>query len=227
MANDNEKKMAGVEAAKYVKDGMTVGLGTGSTVRYTIEKLADRMRSEGLTFQGVPTSKATSELAKSLGISLVTFDDIDSIDVTIDGADEVDTNVNGIKGGGGALLLEKVVASASERNIWVADASKKVECLGQFPLPVEVIPFACPLLIREFSKTNMNPEIRKNNGEPFVTDSGNWIIDLSLGRIENPEAMEIQLNLMLGVVENGLFINRAEMALIADGASVHTFKRHV
>lgn len=227
MTNVSEKQRAGQAAAEYVKSGMTVGLGTGSTVRHTIEKLADRMRTEGLAFRGIPTSTETADLAKSLGISLVTFKDIETIDLTIDGADEIGPGLNGIKGGGGALLLEKIVAFASNRTIWVADSSKMVEHLGKFPLPVEVIPFATPMLFREFEKTNMNPVIRQIKGEEIVTDSGNWIIDLHLEKIDDPTVLEMQLNLMPGVVENGLFLNRTDLALIAETDKVHTYERHV
>ncbi|HET7577639.1 MAG TPA: ribose-5-phosphate isomerase RpiA [Bacillales bacterium] len=222
----NEKKAAGEAAAAYVENGMIVGLGTGSTVRYTIEKIAERIKAEGLQIKGIPTSRATEELAKELGIPLVSLGEIDGIDVTIDGADEADGNLNGIKGGGGALLFEKIVASFSKRNIWVLDSRKKVEQLGAFPLPVEVVPFACPVVLRTLESEGMNPVVRENNGERFVTDSGNWIVDLHLRNIDEPEQLETWLNLLPGVVENGLFLNRADLALVANGESVHPYKRH-
>lgn len=222
----NEKKVAGEAAAKYVENGMIVGLGTGSTVRFTTEKLAERIETEGLQIQGVPTSQATEELAKSLGIPLVSLGEVAEIDVTIDGADEIDGALNGIKGGGGALLREKIVASISKRNIWVADARKKVEQLGKFPLPVEVIPFACPVLMRTFEKNGMVPEIRKDGEAYFVTDSGNWIVDLHLEKIEDAEALETWLNMLPGIVENGLFLKRANVAIIATGESVKKYERH-
>lgn len=222
----NEKKVAGIAAAEYVEEGMIVGLGTGSTVRYTIEELARRIEEEGLHIQGVPTSAATEDLAQALGIPLVSLEKAGEIDVTIDGADEIDGALNGIKGGGGALLREKVVASVSKCNIWVADSRKKVEQLGQFPLPVEVIPFACPVVMRRFEQKGMNPQMRKKTENIFVTDSGNWIVDLCLGEIENPEALETWLNLLPGVVENGLFLKRANLAIIAAGETVHKYERH-
>lgn len=222
-----EKKSAGQAAAAYVENGMTVGLGTGSTVRYTIEKIAERIKAEGLNIQGVPTSERTRQLAETLGIPLVSLEDVDAIDVTIDGADEVDSRLNGIKGGGGALLFEKIVASASKQNIWVVDSQKKVEVLGHFPLPVEVIPFACPTVLRALQRENMNPVVRTNEtNDYFVTDSGNWIIDLHLEKIDDPESLETWLNLMPGVVENGLFLQRADLALVANGDTVEKYERH-
>ncbi|HEU5139338.1 MAG TPA: ribose-5-phosphate isomerase RpiA [Bacillales bacterium] len=221
----NEKKTAGEAAAAYVKDRMTVGLGTGSTVRYTTERLAERMKEEGLKIQGIPTSHATRELAEELGIPLVSLDQVEAIDVTIDGADEIDGSLNGIKGGGGALLFEKIVASVSRRNIWVGDSGKKVETLGKFPLPVEVVPFALPVVLRKLEHKGMNPIVRENGKDRFVTDSGNWIIDLHLGAIEDSAALEIWLNLLPGVVENGLFLQRADLALISQEGTIHTYER--
>ncbi|HEX7063543.1 MAG TPA: ribose-5-phosphate isomerase RpiA [Bacillales bacterium] len=221
----NEKKAAGEAAAAYVEDGMTVGLGTGSTVRYTTEKLAERMKEEGLRIQGVPTSRATRELAEKLGIPLVSLDQVEVVDVTIDGADEIDGDLNGIKGGGGALLLEKIVASASRRNIWVGDSKKWVDQLGEFPLPVEVIPFSFPVVFRKLQQKGMNPIVRKNGEDRFLTDSGNWIVDLHLGAIEDPQELEIWLNLLPGVVENGLFLQRADLALISQDGTIRTYER--
>ncbi|HET7628493.1 MAG TPA: ribose-5-phosphate isomerase RpiA [Bacillales bacterium] len=221
----NEKKFAGEAAAEYVENGMTVGLGTGSTVKYTIEKLAERMNNEGLRFRGVPTSFQTERLAQSLGIPLVTLDEAIELDLTIDGADELDNRLNGIKGGGGALLREKIVASASKRTIWTAHAAKKVEKLGTFPLPVEIVPFAAAVVLRKLEGEGMRPEIRQVNGEPYETDNGNWIVDLHLGEIDDPEHLEQWLNLLPGVVENGLFLNRTDMAVIAEGSKVTVIKK--
>lgn len=222
-----EKKQAGKAAAAYVEDGMTVGLGTGSTVRYAIEKIAARRKTEGLHIQGVPTSKKTSRLAESLEIPLVSLEDVKSVDVTIDGADEVDSQLYGIKGGGGALLWEKIVASASKRNIWVVDAGKKVTTLGAFPLPVEVVPFACPVVKRKLENAGMKVDVRYSGDSVLVTDSGNWILDLDLGTIEDPEALEAWLNLLPGVVENGLFLNRADLVVIGGDDGVLEYERNV
>lgn len=223
---NHEKKQAGEAAAAYVEDGMTLGLGTGSTVRYAIEKIAARRKAEGLHIQGVPTSQKTSELAHSLEIPLVSLEDIESVDVTIDGADEINDQLDGIKGGGGALLWEKIVASASKRNIWVADSQKKVATLGAFPLPVEVVPFAMSVVKRKLDKEGIQARERCSRDNFFVTDSGNRILDLDLGIIENPAALESWLNLLPGVVENGLFLNRADLVVISEGNEVREYERH-
>lgn len=220
-----EKKLAGEAAASYVKDGMIVGLGTGSTVRFATEKIAERMKKEGLQIQGVPTSQATKELAKALNIPLISLDEMEDIDITIDGADEVDGKLNGIKGGGGALLFEKIVASASKRNVWVVGGGKKVKTLGTFPLPVEVVPFACPVVLRRLRTEGVEALVRMSGNEPFITDSGNWIIDLHLRKIEDPKSLETQLNLLPGVVENGLFLNRADTVIVAEGEGVKEYNR--
>jgi ribose 5-phosphate isomerase A len=178
------------------------------------------MKTESLNFRGVATSVETERLAESLGIPLITLDEVNKLDVTIDGADEIDANLNGIKGGGGALLREKIVASATKKNIWVGDSSKKVAMLGKFPLPVEVVPFACSVVLRQLEEKEMNPVVRSVGGENFVTDNGNWIVDLHLDRIEDPWRLEQWLNLLPGVVENGLFLNRTELAVFAHGSDV-------
>lgn len=222
----NGKKQAGEAAAAYVKSGMTIGLGTGSTVRYAIEKIAARRKTEGLHIQGVVTSNRTSQLAQSLDIPLVSLEDVEAVDVTIDGADEIDQQLDGIKGGGGALLWEKVVASVSKQNIWVVDATKQVTTLGAFPLPVEVVPFAYPAVRRKLENEGIKVSARYNEGQYFETDSGNWILDLYLGAIENPQALESWLNLTPGVVENGLFLNRADHVVIGDTNGTCKYQRH-
>lgn len=221
----NEKKLAGKEAAKHIESGMIVGLGTGSTVQYTIEQLAERVRSQGLKIKGVSTSKATTKLAEELGIPLLTLGDIDEIDVTIDGADEVDPDFNGIKGGGGALLIEKIVAHASRKNIWVVDSGKLVSQLGKFPLPVEVMPFGFRQIYGALEKSGLHPTMRKTNEERYVTDNGNHIIDLNLDKIEDPAALETWLNLLPGVVENGLFLRRADVVIAGKNGSTETFEK--
>lgn len=222
-----EKKLAGERAAEEVSSGMIVGLGTGSTVRYTIEKIAERVRRKELKIHAVSTSQATTELARKLEIPLIRLEDIEQIDVTIDGADEVTPGqLNGIKGGGGALLQEKIVASASRRNVWVVDSSKVVQRLGKFPLPVEVIPRARRHVLQVMERNGWQPVLRKNaKGGVFVTDNGNEIIDLYLGEINDPISLEGTINRIPGVVENGLFLNRCDRVICAVGNRVIVYEK--
>ena len=205
------KKIAGVTAAKYVEDGMVVGLGTGSTAYFFVEEIGRRIKEEGLSVVGVTTSSQTTKQAEGLGIPLKAVDDIDSIDVTVDGADEVDPQLNGIKGGGGALLMEKIVATPTKEYIWVVDESKMVDQLGAFKLPVEVVQYGADRLYRVFEQ-----------GDRFVTDMKNYIIDLDLGKIENPVALGEELKAMTGVVDHGLFNGMVNKVIVAgkDGVKV-------
>lgn len=216
------KKIAGVTAAQYVKDGMIVGLGTGSTAYYFVEEIGRRVNEEGLQVVGVTTSSRTTAQAESLGIPLKAVDDIDSIDVTVDGADEVDPDFNGIKGGGGALLMEKIVATPTKEYIWVVDESKLVEQLGAFKLPVEVVQYGAERIFREFEAKGYKPSFREADGVRFVTDMKNFIIDLDLGRIENPVAFGQELKAMTGIVEHGLFNGMVDKVIVAgkDGVKV-------
>lgn len=173
------KRVAAEKAVEYVADGMTVGLGTGSTTAYAIHKLGEMVK-QGLKIKAVATSTRSETLAKELGIQLVAFADIDQIDLTIDGADEVDPEWNLIKGGGGALLREKIVAAASRRLIIIVDESKVVQRLGLFPLPVEVVPFGWELTMRKLADLGYNPRLRTENGKPYVTDNGNYILTAEL-----------------------------------------------
>ncbi|NGP44296.1 ribose-5-phosphate isomerase RpiA [Bacillaceae bacterium SIJ1] len=207
------KKLVGDKAAAYVEDGMTLGLGTGSTVYWTIEKIGE-MVQQGLKVQGIPTSIATEEQAKRLGIPLVTFRDVSHIDVTIDGADEVDPELQLIKGGGGALLREKMVAMASTRVIIVADESKIVDRLGQFPLPVEVVTYGLDRTAYDIEQLGGKSTVRKKDGETYMTDNGNIILDCDFYPITAPEKLSQQLNMLPGVVENGLFTNIADTVLV-------------
>ncbi|MGO4370684.1 ribose-5-phosphate isomerase RpiA [Paenibacillus sp. MCAF20] len=207
------KKLAGEKAAAYVENGMVVGLGTGSTVYWTIMKLGERVR-EGLQIQGVPTSRRTEELALELGIPLLDLAEVDEIDLTIDGADESDGELSLIKGGGGALLREKLVASVSRRFIVVADESKWVESLGKFPLPVEVVPFGWELTSRQLGKLGCDPVLRMAGDEIYLTDNGNYIIDCHFGVIKDAKSLSETLNKWPGVVENGLFVNMAERIVL-------------
>lgn len=216
------KKIAGVTAAQYVKDGMIVGLGTGSTAYYFVEEIGRRVNEEGLEVVGVTTSSQTTAQAESLGIPLKSVDDIDVIDVTVDGADEVDTAFNGIKGGGGALLMEKIVATPTKEYIWVVDESKMVEKLGAFKLPVEVVQYGAERIFRQFEAKGYKPSFREKDGVRFVTDMKNYIIDLDLGVIENPVAFGNELKAMTGIVEHGLFNGMVNKVIVAgkDGVEI-------
>ncbi|SDB41748.1 ribose-5-phosphate isomerase [Streptococcus henryi] len=216
------KKIAGVTAAQYVKDGMIVGLGTGSTAYYFVEEIGRRVNEEGLQVVGVTTSSQTTAQAESLGIPLKSVDDIDVIDVTVDGADEVDTAFNGIKGGGGALLMEKIVATPTKEYIWVVDESKMVEKLGAFKLPVEVVQYGAERIFRQFEAKGYKPSFREKDGVRFVTDMKNYIIDLDLGVIENPVTFGNELKAMTGIVEHGLFNGMVNKVIVAgkDGVEI-------
>ena len=220
-----EKKTAGEKAAEIITDNMTVGIGTGSTVYYSIQKIGEMIK-DGLKIKCVSTSNETTKLALSLKIPLVSLNEIENIDLTIDGADEVDPDLNGIKGGGGALLIEKIVALNSKEIIWVIDSTKRVKKLGKFPLPVEVLPFGYNSLLEKLAAGNFNPVLRKTNNEFYVSDSGNYIIDLHLNEINNPLKLHEQLKAMTGVVETGLFINLAGRLIVATKDKVDIIERN-
>ena len=222
---EEEKVAAASKSLEYVEDGMVLGLGTGSTAKYVIELLGQRVR-DGLRIRGIPTSKASADLADSLTIPLTTLDQVESIDLTIDGADEIGPGLELIKGGGGALLHEKIVASCSKRLLIVADAHKKVDQLGRFPLPVEVIPFAAAPVKRQLEKLGANPSLRiGNGGGPFITDEGNFLFDCSFGKIPDPPALARTLKSITGVVEHGLFIGMASIAVIAGPSGTQVLTR--
>ncbi|MGO3611268.1 MAG: ribose-5-phosphate isomerase RpiA [Enterococcus sp.] len=211
----NLKELVGVEAAKFVKDGMVVGLGTGSTAYYLVKELGRRVNEEGLKITGVVTSSKTEEQAKELGIPLKAIDDVESVDITIDGADEISDDFQGIKGGGAALLFEKVVATYSKDCIWIVDESKMVTKLGAFPLPVEVVPFGSRNVFRLFESKGYNPTWRMNDeNERLITDGGHYIIDLHLEVIEDPHALASELDMCVGVVEHGLFIDMISRVIV-------------
>ena len=219
MANQNsqEKEAAGRAAAELVRDGDIVGLGTGSTAYFAVVALGERVKA-GLKIIGIPTSVQTADLARTLGIPLTTLDEHPEIDITIDGADEVDPKLNLIKGGGGALLREKVVASVTKKTVVVADSGKIVAALGKFPLPVEVISFARTVVEKKIVAVGATPKLRtKPDGSPYLTDNGNQILDCSFGKIVDPPALARELNGMPGVVEHGLFIGLAKVALVGRG----------
>ncbi len=223
-----QKRQAAARALDFVRPGMRLGLGTGSTARHFVELLGERVRS-GLNVVGVATSEATAADARRVGISLTTLDDTPQLDLTVDGADEIDPDLTLIKGGGGALLREKIVASASERMIVIADESKWVPVLGRFPLPVEVVPFGFAATQRAVERAvglgaaaAATPLRRGADGHAFVTDGGHWIIDAALGRIPDARALAARLVNIPGVVEHGLFIGLAKAAILAgpDGVRV-------
>ena len=215
----SEKQRSAEAACEYVKDGMIVGLGTGSTAEFAVKKIGELVRN-GLSIRGIPTSDSTKILAESEGIPLIDFSETMFIDLTIDGADEIDANLNMIKGGGAALLREKIVASASREEIIIVSVSKLVHQLGAFPLPVEVIPFGWQVVFNQLESLQGNPELRLKQGQPSVTDQGNFIVDCHFRKIENPEQLEQHLNMIPGVVENGLFINLCTRMIMADGENI-------
>jgi len=222
-ALDQEKQAAARAAAELVESGSIVGLGSGSTATYAIRFLGQRVR-EGLKIVGIPTSQKTKQLAEQLGIPLSTLDEHPQIDIDIDGADEIDPQLNLIKGGGGALLREKIIASASRRFVVVGDSSKQVAHLGKFPLPVEVIPFAQSLISKRIAGLGAQVSLR-GAGNPYVTDEGHHILDCTFGEITDPAALAEKLRAIPGVVEHGLFIGMAEMALIGKDTQVIQLRR--
>jgi ribose 5-phosphate isomerase A len=226
MSAETQKREAAARAIEFVRPGMRLGLGTGSTARYFVELLGDRVRA-GLDVVAVPTSQTTHDQARRCGIRLTTLDETLQLDLTVDGADEIAPDLSLIKGGGGALLREKIVAAASARMIVIADESKWVDTLGRFPLPVEVAPFGAAATQRAVEKTiaavQQTGQLalrRRQDGHAFVTDGGHWILDVALGRIDDPRAMAHALADVPGVMEHGLFIDLAKMAIIAGADGV-------
>lgn len=203
---------------------MTVGLGSGSTVFYALKKLGELV-SAGLNIKCVSTSSSTTKIAQESGIEMIPLNDINQIDLTIDGADEVDRNFNGIKGGGGALLFEKIVALYSRKNIWIVDSEKLVDQLGKYPLPVEVIPFGHKRVFGLMKDSGLKPEIRKKVDEIYYTDSGNLVFDLHLEKIENPVELNDKIKLINGVVETGLFLNIADIVIVGRGSVTETIQK--
>ncbi len=225
MANDQEKEAAARASLQFVKDGQVVGLGTGSTAAYFIKLLGEKVKN-GMRVRGIPTSDRSRELAQSLGIPLTTLDECQEIAVTVDGADEVDPQLRLIKGGGGAMLREKVVASATKQLVIVADATKQVPVLGKFPLPVEVIQFAEALVAKRITALGAQVSVRMNSdGTPYVTDERNHILDCRFGQIRDADRLAQQLSEMPGVVEHGLFIGMASVVLFAKGSEIVELRR--
>lgn len=222
MNQDQLKKMVGELAATYVKDGMVVGLGTGSTVKFMVDALGQRVAKEGLNIVGVPTSDRTADQGRHLGIPIKNVDEVDQIDLTIDGADQINADFQGIKGGGAAHLFEKIVAINSKQNMWIVDQSKMVQTLGSFPLPLEVIPYGSQQLFKRLAAKGLKPVFREQNGQRVLTDSKNYIIDLHLGEIKAPFELAQYLNRQVGLVEHGLFLNVVNTVIVGydDGPKV-------
>ncbi|MDG1118159.1 MAG: ribose-5-phosphate isomerase RpiA [Flavimaricola sp.] len=221
---DKAKFVAAKRATRYVESGMKVGLGTGSTAAWLVRCLGEMVRDDGLRIKGVPTSSRTAQLAREVGIEVISLDEAKWLDLTIDGADEYDSDLNLIKGGGGALLQEKIVATASDQMVVIADISKQVDTLGAFPLPIEVIPFGwqtTKALVEEtligMDVLGRTTSLRMIGDHPFVTDEGNHIVDLHLNRIGNPRQLSLVLNQIPGVVENGLFLDICDAVVIGFG----------
>ena len=220
-AQDLAKLASARHALTFVQPGMIVGLGSGTTATMFIQQLGEKVK-DGLSIRGIATSIKSEKLASSLGIPIIDFNQTQTIDVAIDGADEVASGLALIKGGGGNLLREKIVESAAKRFIVVVDASKLVRRLGAFPLPVEVIPMAAPLIVPKLQALGLEPEIRqaKDGSGPFITDEGNWILDCRSSGIKEPAELAAKLDRLVGLVEHGLFLGMAERGIIADGEHV-------
>ncbi len=211
-----EKQAAAREAVKYIKPYDVVGLGTGSTAFFAIQEIAALVR-KGLEIKGVPTSENTAKLAASMGIELLEMNQVQSIDVTIDGADEFTEDLQLIKGGGGALFREKIVASLTKKQIIIADAGKKVELLGKFQVPIEVVPLALNYVQQRINQLNGTGKVRMKEGTTFITDNNNYIIDGDFGLIRDPSNLATQLNQIDGILAHGLFINLTSVVIMGKG----------
>ncbi|WP_181702165.1 ribose-5-phosphate isomerase RpiA [Chthonobacter albigriseus] len=231
MSSDEMKKAAAAAALEEVRPGMRLGLGTGSTASWFVRLLAEKVR-DGLDVVGVPTSEATDRLARELGIRIISLDDVAGLDLTVDGADEFDPDLNLVKGGGAALLREKIVAADSRRMIVITDESKEVEALGAFPLPIEVVTFGATATVRAIAdaarRSGLSGGIsfrQDGSGNRLVTDQGNWLVDASFRRISDPKALALALNRIPGVVEHGLFIDMASTVIVAGRSGIRRIDR--
>ncbi|WP_306798540.1 ribose-5-phosphate isomerase RpiA [Oceanobacillus saliphilus] len=213
------KKSAGEEAVKYIENGMTIGLGSGSTINWMLQKLGESVK-EGLDIKGVPTSIKTELLAKGLGIPLVDFSEVTQIDLAIDGADEVDPGLNLLKGGGGSLVREKIVDAIAGQLIVIVDDSKVVKQLGDFPLPIEILPFGWEVTAKRIADFGCVPNLRKKDNDVFVSDNGNYILDCTFDQITQPKKLHQDLKLLVGVVETGLFVDMTDKLIIGRNGKI-------
>ena len=218
-----EKALAAKHAINFIEDGMILGLGSGSTAELAIKEIG-KLVSDGLDLYGIASSLATEKLARKYGIPLLNLDEAERIDLTIDGADEFDPYMQLIKGGGGALLREKVLAFNSEVNLIMADSSKEVQRLGAFPLPVEVVPFALSAVIEALEDGGLNPVLRERKGDAFLTENGNYIVDMDISSISNLMRLEDELKHIPGVVETGLFLDTTDIIIVARGEDVEVIE---
>lgn len=220
---EDKKKNAGIKAAEYIKDGMIVGLGTGSTAKYLVERVGELVKG-GLKIQAVATSKATEEQARELGISLLDVNDVEYLDIAIDGVDEIDKDFNATKGGGGALFREKIVASLAKEVIWIIDDSKLVDSIGDFPLPVEILPYGYKVTLKRLKDLGLNPVMRLKNNELYVTDNGNYIADLHMSAPVDVKDIKEKLDNTVGVLETGQFLNVCNRIIVGTDDGVKIFE---
>jgi ribose 5-phosphate isomerase A len=216
-----KKRIAGEKATEYIEDGMTIGMGTGSTAYYMIKKVGELV-AKGMNLKAVATSQKTANLAKELNIPLFAIDEVDKIDLAIDGVDEIDSDFNAIKGGGGALFREKMVATMADKIIWIMDQSKLVDHIGAFPLPVEILPYGHTKILKKMEEYSLNPVLRTREGKVFITDNGNYIADLHLKKPLDIEDVSNKLNSIVGVLETGLFLNMCNLIVVGtdDGVKI-------
>lgn len=211
-----EKKIAGIKATEYIEDNMIIGLGTGSTAYYMIERVG-QMVKQGLNIKAVATSQSTTNLANEFNIPLVSIDKVERIHLAIDGVDEIDSDFNAIKGGGGALFREKMVANIADKVIWIMDSSKVVDSIGAFPLPVEILPYGYTHILKKLNLLSLNPVLRMKGDVPFLTDNHNYIADLHLGKAFDIKDVSEKLKFISGVLETGLFLNTCDRIIVGTG----------
>lgn len=211
-----EKKIAGIKATEYIEDNMIIGLGTGSTAYYMIERVG-QMVKQGLNIKAVATSQSTANIANEFNIPLVSIDQVERIHLAIDGVDEIDGDFNAIKGGGGALFREKMVANIADKIIWIMDSSKVVDSIGAFPLPVEILPYGYSHILKKLNLLSLNPVLRMKGDVPFLTDNHNYIVDLHLGKAFDIKAVSEKLKSISGVLEIGLFLNTCDRIIVGTG----------